>query len=59
MKAEEFDQGFDRGEDVSSALGLSAAQRPGLSRNPRSIRPFCPGRRRHQPPEPEPPRDDS
>lgn len=30
MKAEEFDQAFDRGEDVSSALDLAAAQRPGL-----------------------------
>jgi hypothetical protein len=30
MKAEEFDQAFDRGEDVSSALDLTAAQRPGL-----------------------------
>jgi hypothetical protein len=30
MKAEEFDRAFDRGEDVSSALDLEAAQRPGL-----------------------------
>ena len=30
MKAEEFDQAFDRVEDVSSALDLAAAQRPGL-----------------------------
>jgi hypothetical protein len=30
MKAEEFDQAFDRGEDVSAALDLAAAQRPGL-----------------------------
>jgi hypothetical protein len=30
MKAEEFDQAFDRREDVSSALDLAAAQRPGL-----------------------------
>jgi len=30
MKAEEFDQAFDRGEDVSSALDLTAARRPGL-----------------------------
>jgi hypothetical protein len=30
MKADEFDQAFDRGEDVSSALNLPAAQRPGL-----------------------------
>ena len=30
MKADEFDQAFDRGEDVSSALDLAAAQRPGL-----------------------------
>lgn len=30
MKAEEFDQAFDRGEDVSPALDLAAARRPGL-----------------------------
>ena len=30
MKAEEFDQAFDRGEDVSLALDLAAARRPGL-----------------------------
>ena len=30
MKAEEFDQAFDRGEDVSPALDLPAARRPGL-----------------------------
>ena len=30
MQAEEFDQAFDRGEDVSSALDLAAARRPGL-----------------------------
>jgi transposase-like protein len=30
MKAGEFDQAFNRGEDVSSALDLAAAQRPGL-----------------------------
>jgi hypothetical protein len=29
MKAEEFDRMFDRGEDVSSALDLSKARRPG------------------------------
>jgi len=29
MKAEEFDQSFDRGEDVTSALDLTAARRPG------------------------------
>lgn len=29
MKAEQFDQLFDRGEDVSSALDLAAARRPG------------------------------
>ncbi len=28
MKAEEFDQAFDRGEDVSSALDVAAARRP-------------------------------
>jgi hypothetical protein len=31
MKTEEFDQAFDRGEDVSPALDLAAAQRPGKS----------------------------
>jgi hypothetical protein len=30
MKAEEFDARFDRGEDVTSALNLSSARRPGL-----------------------------
>jgi hypothetical protein len=30
MKAEEFDQSFDRGEDVTSALDLGAVRRPGL-----------------------------
>jgi hypothetical protein len=30
MKAEEFDQAFDRGEDVSANLDLAAAARPGL-----------------------------
>jgi len=30
MKAEEFDQAFDRGEDVSSALDVAAARRPGV-----------------------------
>ena len=29
MKAEEFDKAFDRGEDVTSALDLAAARRPG------------------------------
>ncbi len=29
MKAEEFDERFDRGEDVTSALDLTAARRPG------------------------------
>jgi len=29
MRAEEFDQLFDRGDDVTSALGLSGARRPG------------------------------
>jgi len=29
MKAEEFDEAFDRGEDVTSALDLAAARRPG------------------------------
>jgi hypothetical protein len=29
MKAEEFDQRFDRGEDVTSALDLDQARRPG------------------------------
>lgn len=30
MKAEEFDQRFDAGEDVTGVLDLAAAQRPGL-----------------------------
>ena len=30
MKAEEFDQRFDRGEDVSAELDLSGARRPGF-----------------------------
>lgn len=29
MKAEEFDARFDRGEDVTSALDLAQARRPG------------------------------
>jgi hypothetical protein len=29
MRAEEFDERFDRGEDVTSALDLDAARRPG------------------------------
>ena len=29
MKAEEFDQRFDRGEDVTSALDLAGVRRPG------------------------------
>jgi hypothetical protein len=29
MKAEEFDQRFDRGEDVTSGLDLDQARRPG------------------------------
>jgi len=29
MKAEEFDERFDRGEDVTSALDLAGARRPG------------------------------
>jgi hypothetical protein len=29
MKASEFDQRFDRGEDVTSALDLDQARRPG------------------------------
>ena len=29
MKAEEFDQRFDQGEDVTSALDLADAKRPG------------------------------
>jgi hypothetical protein len=31
MKAEEFDQRFDRGEDVTAELDLAGARRPGLS----------------------------
>ena len=30
MKAEEFDQRFDRGEDVTSELDLAGARRPGV-----------------------------
>ena len=30
MKAEEFDQRFDRGEDVTSELDLAGARRPGF-----------------------------
>ncbi len=30
MKAEEFDQRFDRGEDVTSELDLGSARRPGF-----------------------------
>jgi len=30
MKAEEFDQRFDRGEDVSAELDLDSARRPGV-----------------------------
>ena len=29
MKADEFDERFDRGEDVTAALDLAAARRPG------------------------------
>jgi hypothetical protein len=29
MKAEEFDERFDRGEDITSELDLAAARRPG------------------------------
>jgi hypothetical protein len=29
MKAEEFDERFDRGEDVTAALDFSKARRPG------------------------------
>lgn len=29
MKADEFDERFDRGEDVTSALDLASARRPG------------------------------
>jgi len=29
MKAEDFDEAFDRGEDITSALDLAAARRPG------------------------------
>ena len=30
MKAEEFDEKFDGGEDITSALDLAAARRPGF-----------------------------
>lgn len=29
MKADEFDERFDRGEDITSALDLAGARRPG------------------------------
>jgi hypothetical protein len=29
MKADEFDERFDRGEDITSELDLAAARRPG------------------------------
>ena len=29
MKAEEFDERFDRGEDITSALDIAGARRPG------------------------------
>ena len=29
MKAEEFDERFDRGEDITAALDLAGARRPG------------------------------
>jgi hypothetical protein len=32
MKADEFDERFDRGEDVTSALDLAAARHPGYER---------------------------
>lgn len=33
MKAEEFDSRFDEGEDMTSALDLSGARRPGQERS--------------------------
>lgn len=30
MKAEEFDEQFDRGEDITAALDLAGVRRPGL-----------------------------
>ena len=32
MKAEEFDEKFDRGEDLTAALDLSMARQPGHAR---------------------------
>lgn len=29
MRAEEFDEAFDRGEDITSSLDLASARRPG------------------------------
>jgi hypothetical protein len=39
MKAEEFDQRFDRGEDVTSALDLDQARRPDPGGHQRANRP--------------------
>jgi hypothetical protein len=37
MRAEEFDQKFDDGEDVTSDLDLAAARRPGLEQRRISV----------------------
>lgn len=37
MKAKEFDQRFDRGEDVSEVLDLDAARRPGEDQRPVNV----------------------
>lgn len=37
MKAEDFDQRFDRGEDVTGELDLSRARRPGLEQRRVSV----------------------
>lgn len=30
MRAEQFDQGFDRGDNITASLDLASARRPGL-----------------------------
>jgi hypothetical protein len=37
MKAEEFDQRFDRGEDITGELDLSTARRPGAEQRRVSV----------------------
>jgi hypothetical protein len=37
MRADEFDELFDRGEDITSALDLANARRPGIEQRPVSM----------------------